>query len=191
MSGKSVPRRNRAFDIQRREWPVCSIRHQHRAGLSNVARAIPLPPPSECRPLWPRPVFATHCGSHAGGRTDSARSRRPWRVRLRRPLRLRVPLRSPIGFLPSRADAPPNSRTPPGSAEKSYHCSHSTVLIQPMMASRHLPSSETSIGVSPREDFSKKGPSSAACSTRSIETSRACERRQIVARVGLVSLRSI
>ena len=35
------------------------------------------------------------------------------------------------------------------------------------------------------------GSSSLAASTRSIETSSACDRRQIVASVGLVSLRSI
>src|SRR5271168_2112805 len=57
-----------------------------------------------------------------------------------------------------------------------------------MIDRRHLPSSETRIGVSPRDVFSRKGSSSAACSTRSIETSSACDRRQIVASVGLVAL---
>ena len=59
------------------------------------------------------------------------------------------------------------------------------------MASLTLPSSETRIGVSARELFSMKGSSSPVASTRSIDTSSACDRRQIVASVGLVSLRSI
>ena len=41
------------------------------------------------------------------------------------------------------------------------------------------------------DDFSMKGSSSPEARTRSIETSRAWLRRQIVASVGLVSLRSI
>ena len=41
------------------------------------------------------------------------------------------------------------------------------------------------------EDFSMKGSSSLVASTRSIEMSRAWLSRQIVASVGLVSLRSI
>ena len=81
--------------------------------------------------------------------------------------------------------------TPTGSALNMYHCSHSTVLIQPMMARWHLPSSETRFGVSLRVDFSMKGSSSEPCRTRSMETSSACASRQMVASVGLVSLRSI
>ena len=59
------------------------------------------------------------------------------------------------------------------------------------MASFSLPSSETRIGVSARAVFSMKGSSSPLESTRSIEMSSAWDRRQIVASVGLVSLRSI
>ena len=47
------------------------------------------------------------------------------------------------------------------------------------------------VGVSPREVLSIKGSSSETESTRSIETSSACDNRQMVASVGLVSLRSI
>ncbi len=60
-----------------------------------------------------------------------------------------------------------------------------------MMARRILPSSETRIGVSGREDFWMKGSSSTVARTRSMETSRAWDSRQMVASVGLVSLRSI
>ncbi|GJE72445.1 hypothetical protein CHKEEEPN_4001 [Methylorubrum podarium] len=60
-----------------------------------------------------------------------------------------------------------------------------------MMASRTLPSSETSRGVSAREKRSMNGSSSEVARTRSIETSSAWLKRQIVASVGLVSLRSI
>jgi hypothetical protein len=60
-----------------------------------------------------------------------------------------------------------------------------------MMASRILPSSERRMGVSPLDDLSIKGSSSLVASTRSIETSRAWLRRQMVASVGFVSLRSI
>ena len=45
--------------------------------------------------------------------------------------------------------------------------------------------------MSPFVVFSMKGSSSPAERTRSMETSRACDSRQIVASVGLVSLRSI
>ena len=54
-----------------------------------------------------------------------------------------------------------------------------------------MPSSETRIGVSARVVFSMKGSSSPLERTRSIEMSSACDSRQIVASVGLVSLRSI
>ena len=45
--------------------------------------------------------------------------------------------------------------------------------------------------MSPRDDFSMKGSSSDAASTRSIDTSSAWLMRQIVASVGLVSFLSI
>ena len=50
--------------------------------------------------------------------------------------------RGPTGIRSSRADGR-RIGDAPGSAVRSYHCSHSTVLIQPMMASLTLPSSET------------------------------------------------
>src|SRR5262249_10886555 len=109
------------------------------------------------------------CESFAGDCSLTLAFLRHWPARLRRPLQPRALLDSPARLLPDPRRSPSDSRTPTGSAEKSYYYTHSSELIRAALASLHVPSSQHH-GHKAARGYCKKGMVSAVVSTCSIET---------------------